>query len=88
MGAQIDFFCKFTRKANKSLKVFLAGGSGQMNWGMVDPTSLRAPTRSGAELRRATAGREKRRGVDTLRKHGWPYFAPGPDEVGGGASKG
>ena len=55
---------------------------------VVDPTSLRVPTRSGAELRRATEGREKRRGVDTLRKHGWPYFAPGPDEVGGGASKG
>ena len=55
---------------------------------VVDPTSLRVPTRSGAELRRATEGREKRRGVDTLRKHDWPYFAPDPDEVGGGASKG
>jgi len=31
MGTQIDFFCKFTRKADKILKVFLAGGSGQMN---------------------------------------------------------
>jgi len=80
MGAQVDLFCKFTRKANKILKVFVLG--------VVDPTSLRAPTRSGPELRRATEGLEKRRGVDTLRKHGWPYFAPGPDEVGGGASKG
>jgi hypothetical protein len=45
MGAQVDLFCKFTRKADKSLKVFLADGGG-------------------------------------------PYFALGPDEVGGGASKG
>ena len=45
MGAQIDLFYKFTRKADKILKVFLAGGGG-------------------------------------------PYFAPDPDEVGGGASKG
>lgn len=44
---------KFTRKADKSLKVFLAVGPRQMNWG-----------------------------------GGGPYFPLGPDEVGGGASKG
>jgi len=27
MGAQIYFFCKFTRKANKILKVFSVGGA-------------------------------------------------------------
>jgi hypothetical protein len=54
MGAQIDLFCKFTGKTTKSLKVFLADGLGQMIWVAVDPTSLRAPTRSGAELRRAS----------------------------------
>jgi hypothetical protein len=47
MGTQIDLFYKFTRKADKGLKVFLAGSSGQMNWVMVDPTSLRAPTSVG-----------------------------------------
>ena len=44
MGTQTILFCKFTRKADKGLKVFLAGGPGLMNWGW-------------AELRRATAGR-------------------------------
>ena len=53
MGAQIDLFCKFTRKTSKSLKVILADGLGQMN----------------------LVG-------------GGPYFAPGTDEVGSGASKG
>ena len=50
MGTQIDLFYKFTRKADKGLKVFLAGSSGQMNWVVLDPTSLRTPTMSGASF--------------------------------------
>ena len=53
MGAQVDLFCKFTRKAEIGVEdVCVGGGSGQVFW----------------EL--------------------GPYFAPDPDEVGGGASKG
>jgi len=50
MGTQTILFCKFTRKADKGLKVFLAGSSGQMNWVVLDPISLRTPTRSGANF--------------------------------------
>ena len=53
MGAQIDLFYKFTRKADKILKIFLRGCFRTDELGGVGP-----------------------------------YFAPDPDEVGGGASKG
>jgi hypothetical protein len=45
MGAQINLFCKFTRKLEIGVEEVFVGGGG-------------------------------------------PYFAPGPDEVGGGALKG
>jgi hypothetical protein len=54
MGTQIDLFYKFTRKADKGLKVFLAGSSVQMNWGWWTLLRSVPRPRSGAELRRAS----------------------------------
>lgn len=64
MVSSVGFTVEGKQKATRSasllvkqrlvLKRFLLGGSGQMKWVVLDPTSLRAPDDVGGELRRAS----------------------------------